>query len=261
MSESKEISAFFFFIFIVLIVFILCIILFVVLFRRRQNELLLKNRLDEEKYKNELLEKELEVNKKLEKERERISLDIHDDLGASLSAIKLKAEFIQHKSDNEDVKSTLSEIVENTREISHNMREMMWSLSGENDSLDSFVIYAKNYVNQYFENSAIYPNLSISIIHDNIAMSGYLRRNLFLIIKEVCHNILKHSQATEMNFQMAFNANKLTILISDNGIGMDANQKKGNGLYSIHRRAELLGAQLEFIPVIRGTELKLTIPL
>lgn len=261
MQPIEEVKLFFILTSILFFILIIFIVLFVLVFKKRQNELLLKNQLDEEKYKNELLEKELEVNKKLEKERERISLDIHDDLGASLSAIKLKAEFILHKAVNEDVKSTLSEIVENTREISHNMREMMWSLSGENDSLDSFVIYAKNYINQYFENSNIRPNLSIPIIHENIAMSGYLRRNLFLIIKEVCHNILKHSQATEMSFWIELEANKLTILISDNGIGIDANQKKGNGLYSMHRRAGLLGAELEIKPGIQGTEFKLTIPL
>jgi two-component system, NarL family, sensor histidine kinase DesK len=246
-----------------LIIFILStfLIVFFSQFRRRQNELLLKNQLDEEKYKNELLQSEIEANKKLEKERERISLDIHDDLGASLSAIKLKAEFIQGQSDNKEIKTTLAEIVDNTREISYNMREMMWSLSGENDSLESFVIYAKNYVHQFFENSGIQPLLSIPIIIDNQSMNGYVRRNLFLVIKEACHNILKHSGATEMEFKVEVVAHSLQISITDKGIGIHTENKKGNGLYSMNKRMVSIHGKLEFISQEIGTGIQLTIPL
>ncbi len=257
MQSVEEVKLFFIVTGLLFFLLIVFIILFILIFKKRQNELLLKNQLDEEKYKNELLQSELAINKKLEKERERISLDIHDDLGASLSAIKLKAEFIQQNTDRVLVNETLDEIIEGTREIALNMREMMWSLTSDNDTVENFIIYAKNYVHQYFERSNIQVSYAIPTLIDDKPMNGYIRRNLFLCIKEICHNILKHSQANKIILSLVLNESCLMISIIDNGIGIATNQKMGNGLHSLHRRIKALKGTITIVTNEKGTEIEL----
>lgn len=261
MPETKEVTSFFIIALLAFSIIIVFVIWIVIVFRNRQNELILKNIIEKERHKYQLLQTEIESNRKLEKERERISLDIHDDLGASLSAIKLKAEFIQNQSDNQEIKNTLIEIVDNTKEISYNMREMMWSLSRENDSVENFIVFTKNFVVQFFDFSKIKSQINTPILHENKEMNGYMRRNLFLIIKEACHNILKHSQASEMDFKIEFINEILSITILDNGKGMDPNQKKGNGLYSMNKRIESINGELSLCSNPQGTLIILTVKL
>ncbi len=261
MFNLEEVKYLFIITCFVILVLLFFVVSFVVIFKKRQNELLLKNQLDEERFKTSLLTQELESNRKLEKERERISLDIHDDLGASLSAIKLKAEYIKNMSGNREVETTLSEIAKSTHDISFNMREMMWSLTGGNDTLDSFVIYTKKYVHDFFEYSSIQAQLSIPIIVEDRSMSGLIRRNLFLIVKESCQNILKHSQASKMLFEIILNRNELILEISDNGIGIPKDHKQGNGLYSISKRAQSMDALFDVKRLEKGTLCSITLCL
>lgn len=260
MFEVDEVRFTFLVFFFLFFIFVVFIISFITLFRRRQNELLLKNQLDEEKFRNDLLEKELEANKKLERERERISLDIHDDLGASLSAIKLKAEFIRSKSQDNQLQSDLSDIVENAAEVAFNMREMMWSLTSENDTLENFIIYIRNYIVEYFQPTQIQLHIDIPVLFDNFAMSGYTRRNLFLCVKEGCHNILKHSAANNVNLSFSLHNRILTLILADDGIGLSDENRKGNGLYSMQKRIDNIGGTIS-INSQQGTKIVWKLPI
>jgi two-component system sensor histidine kinase DesK len=73
------------------------IILVVMVYKKKQAAFINEKLLQEIEHRNVILEKELEIQKKIQEERERISHDMHDDLGAGISALKLQAEFLKQK--------------------------------------------------------------------------------------------------------------------------------------------------------------------
>lgn len=261
MSETESIKVFFIAAFFIVLLLLILIFSFVFLFRRRQNELLLKNQLEAEQHRNDILQKELDAKIRLEKERERISQDLHDDLGADLSAISLKADYLKSQSDNNQISEGLNEIVLSTREISLSMREMMWSLKSENDTLDSFVIYTQNFLKTFFEKSTISLQLHIPTILDDITMNSYVRRNLFLCIKEICHNILKHSKANLVSCTISIEQKMLLIVIQENGIGIPEDVKKGNGLIHLENRVKSIQGKLSIYSIPSHTQIKISLLL
>lgn len=253
----SEVRFFFIFSSLLFVLIILFILSFVYLFRRRQNELLLQHQLDQQIHQNQMLEKELEAKVAIEKERERISLDIHDDLGASLSAIKLKAEFLHQQISDDYIQQNLQDIAHNAQDVALNMREMIWALTSENDTLENFILYIRNYIRHYFEDSRIDVHIDIPIIHENPVLNGYVRRQLFLCVKESCHNILKHSQAKNMKFVLNISQEMMIIILQDDGIGLSNTHHRGNGLVSMQKRMESIGGRWDIRCLDRGTEVQL----
>lgn len=130
---------------LIMLLFVAFITFIVVLYNRKQLISLKENQLKESEHQNQLLQKELEKQKLIEQERERISHDMHDDLGAGISALKLQAEFLKQKADNGDLISDIDELLKTSEEMNISMREMLWSLNSGNDTIGSFVEYAKMY--------------------------------------------------------------------------------------------------------------------
>lgn len=132
--------------------FFVCFIIFVVLMYNRRQLLYLKEKqLQQSEHQNQLLQKELEKQKLIEKERERISHDMHDDLGAGISALKLQAEFLKQRLQDEEFKTDIDELLKTSEEMNLSMREMLWSLHSGNDTIGSFINYAKIYAGNFLK--------------------------------------------------------------------------------------------------------------
>lgn len=226
--------------------FFVCFIVFVVLMYNKRQLLYLKEKqLKEAEHQNQLLQKELEKQKSIEQERERISHDMHDDLGAGISALKLQAEFLKQKVENDDVQDDINELLKTSEEMNISMREMLWSLNSGNDTLGSFIDYAIQYADNFLKKTKITlcPE-SIDIVSE-IPISTELRRNLFLCLKEAVNNVYKHSRADELKLSFSQERNVFSMKISDNGIGISEEKWEGNGFRNMRRRMNEQGGEFE----------------
>lgn len=181
-------------------------------------------------------QKELEKQLALQSERDRISSDMHDDLGSGLSSIKLISEMLKKKHSDTETKSDLNEIVDHATSLTDTMREMVWSLNPRNDTLSRFVDHIIQYSKQFFEPSEINFKVLATQEFPEISMNGFVRRNLFLCLKEVFNNIIKHAQANNVLCTISYHEHKLIISIQDDGRGIPESYTQGNGLYSIRKR-------------------------
>ncbi len=181
-------------------------------------------------------QKEIEKQMALQSERDRISSDMHDDLGSGLSSIKLISEMLKKKHSDKETKEDLNEIVDHATELTATMRELVWSLNPRNDDLARFVDHTVQYARQFFEPSDIVFNIQTAESFPERPMNGFLRRNLFLALKEIFNNIIKHAGATRVDCTIRFHEQKLWLQIQDNGIGIAENFREGNGLISIQNR-------------------------
>jgi signal transduction histidine kinase len=190
-----------------------------------------------------LLEKQLAV----QFERQRISAEMHDDIGAGLSGIRLLTEMTKGKVKDTAASSEVDKIYESVGDISAKMKEVIWSLNTENDQLSSLISYIQRQARSWLEN---YPcRLSITIPEKipDVEINGEARRNIFLTVKEAVHNIIKHSGADKVTITIACDE-QLIITVSDNGKGMyvDENSNIGNGLKNMKQRIHQLNGKIFF---------------
>lgn len=249
-SEIKLI----FLIALLLVVLLAAFTVFVVLMYNRKQLLYLKEQqLKDAEYQNQLLQKELEKQKILEQERERISHDMHDDLGAGISALKLQAEFLKQKAEDEDLQNDIDELLKTSEEMNISMREMLWSLNSGNDTLGSFIDYAILYTGNFLKKTTIVVHSESEDIMNDTPISTELRRNLFLCLKEAVNNVYKHSHASTLKLSFLQEKNIFSMKISDNGIGVPEDQPKGNGLRNMKRRMGELSGECKIISEGTGT--------
>ncbi|NML71878.1 two-component sensor histidine kinase [Chryseobacterium sp. RP-3-3] len=223
--------------FILILVFAVFIIFVVLMYNKKQILYLKEKQLNIEQ-QNQLLQKELEKQKSIEHERERISHDMHDDLGAGISALKLQAEFLKQKAKDDNLQSDIDELLKTSEEMNLSMREMLWSLNSGNDTLGSFIDYAIQYADGFLKRTKIKLwSESIDVISDT-SISTELRRNLFLCLKEAINNAYKHSHARSLKLSFSQEKNVFYMRISDDGLGISEGHSEGNGLRNMKRRMQ-----------------------
>lgn len=201
----------------------------------------------------------LEKKQAIEKERTRIATDMHDDFGASLSRIKFLSEKIQLQQ-NEDLKMNedLGKISAYSDEMAEKMGEIVWALNQRYDSSGDLVSFCRFYASEYLEDKNIKLSFASTVVKD-IQVNGEIRRNIFLIMKEALHNIVKHAHASEVSITIDCDK-ELKVSIHDNGRGFDPQAVRpfANGLENMKKRiSEISGTIL--IENNKGTLVSITV--
>ncbi len=203
------------------------------------------------------LEKELAV----QYERQRISSDLHDEIGATLSSINIYSSLAKTES-NKD--SYLESISANVNDVVSKLDDLVWKINPKYDTLDS-VIYRLMF---FAEPLALAKNISI-----NLKASDELRRQkldaetkhqLFLVLKELLNNALKHSGCKTINIVFSSASTGLQVVVEDDGKGYDeaAVNTQRNGLQNIARRIQAMqGTIATKTGAGAGTQTTISIPL
>ncbi|WP_143884916.1 sensor histidine kinase [Chryseobacterium binzhouense] len=244
----------------VMMLFVAFIIFVVLIYNRKQLLYLKEQQLKESEHQNQLLQKELEKQKSIEAERERISHDMHDDLGAGISALKLQAEFLKQRAENDDLKNDIDELLKTSEEMNLSMREMLWSLNSGNDTLGSFIDYSKMYAQNFLKKTKILLLTESKNVVLETVITTEQRRNLFLCLKEALNNAYKHSQSNQLKLSFVQEDKEFMMKISDNGIGINHEKQEGNGLRNMKRRMQEQNGHCE-VTTENGTHLFFRIDL
>ncbi len=183
-------------------------------------------------------EKQMTIMAVRQEERDRISADMHDDLGSGVTAIRLMSEIVKSKLGTAQFPE-IDKISNSASELLSKMNAIIWTMKSSNDTLESLVAYLRAYATNYFDSTPVDCRFEINDLEDR-EMSGEKRRNIFLSIKETLNNILKHAQATVVKISIATKEEKLLISIHDNGVGIDLKNVRrfGNGLNNIKKRMQ-----------------------
>lgn len=179
----------------------------------------------------------------LEAERARIARDLHDDLGSSLAEIAMLAKSQPlHREANAGFSALLDAITDRARGLIAALDVIVWAVDPEENTLQSLADYFSGFADEYLSNCGIVCRFEIPISFPAITLDGRLRHDLFLAVKEVLHNVVRHSRANEVQFVMALSDGILEITISDNGTGFLADvEHAGHGLKNLAGRLGKLG--------------------
>lgn len=205
-------------------------------------------------------EKEIAVYKAQQQERERISADMHDELGSGMTAIRLMSEIARNKM-KENTPVEIDKISHSADEVLNKMNAIIWSMNSGNDTIDNLVSYIRSYAIEYFEMTPINCRINTPDRIEPRELTGDKRRNLFLCVKETLNNTLKHSRATEVRIYFVIDKD-LQITIHDNGVGIDMLRIRqfGNGLKNIAKRMENIGGSYR-VERMDGTVTTILLPL
>ena len=197
---------------------------------------------ERERYKLETerkeFEKQMAVMAAQQDERNRISADMHDELGSGVTAIRLMSEIVKTKMKQAPLPE-IEKISNSANELLGKMNTIIWTMKSSNDTLESLVAYIRAHAIEYFDSTPIDCSVYVKDVPD-VEMTGEKRRNIFLSVKEALNNIMKHSQASRVRIDISVPDYTLVIRIADNGVGI--NQEKlrrfGNGLNNMKRRMQ-----------------------
>ncbi|MBL0340429.1 MAG: hypothetical protein IPP71_05560 [Bacteroidetes bacterium] len=205
--------------------------------------------------------RDLEMERAVTLERERISRDLHDDLGADLTGIVMNAEFLKlNKNTEPQFTKHVQSIATSARETVEKIGEILWAMNTQNDSLKNLLAYITEYVGATCEKRGITVVMNIPVDVPNVIIGTVAKRNLFLAVKEGVNNIFKHAGATEIKYSIQIHSNYIRISLEDNGCGFDPSHTRehGYGIKNLKKRMEEIGARISVDSAIaKGSSLKI----
>lgn len=188
---------------------------------------------------------QLENEQKLKNERERISRDLHDNLGAYANAVIYNTELLEKDISETDRQELITGLRYASRDIITSLRETVWALKKEEYSAEECFLRIRNFIQPL---ARYYPDISFSIegkspVQRKLPYSNAL--NLVRIVQEAVSNSIKHSGATCITVESTVTDSEWKLVIRDNGSGFNVEsarkEEQGNGLGNMADRARNSG--------------------
>jgi ligand-binding sensor domain-containing protein len=196
----------------------------------------------------------------MERMRVRIAADLHDDVGTNLSSILIISQIMQRQAAYSDqVRENLTEISSITVSTQGMLRDIVWMLNPNNDTLDDMMLKMKELAGRLLQDMHYKFHAPQGQLKTRVSIE--FKRNVFLIFKEALNNIVRHASATEVEIVVWQTDGQFKLKIADNGKGFDRDTtSSGNGFASFQRRAGQIKANfnIESAPG-QGTVINLTL--
>lgn len=181
-----------------------------------------------------------------EKERKRIARDLHDEVGAMLSVVKLNIGRIEKKSESEseskklaaETKLYIDDLITQVRRISRALLP---------PSLEKLGIYFALVEFANWVNKSELIKIECWKSGEQFRFESKDELAVFRIIQELINNAIKHSDAKNININIRFSNNKMNVALRDNGKGFIIEEKMntGLGLKNLESRTQILGAKFK----------------
>jgi len=177
--------------------------------------------------------------------REKLSRDLHDDLASTLGSISIYSQTMNAESTVTNSGHPINlpvKIASLSQNAVQSISDIIWMTSPKNDTIQSLISKLHNMMYEIFTDNKIKYTSKITIPDVPVHVEEELRNNVFLILKEGFHNIVKHSKASKVHFEVMGENNSYEILLKDNGMGISGSSantevSSGNGLLNMRNRA------------------------
>lgn len=203
---------------------------------------------------------------RLEKFREGLARDLHDEMGSTLSSIRFFSEFAKQQIGQEKptVTPVLHRISESASSLSESMQDIIWAMKSKNDQLEDLAARMTEFGLRLLEARNVQFKTYFSEDFAKQNLRPEVRRNIYLIFKEAVNNSAKYADPTEVELHIALKKGLLLMKITDNGKGFEMGNQSasggGNGLQNMRQRAADIGGKLEiFSNSTTGTRIEVRV--
>jgi signal transduction histidine kinase len=178
----------------------------------------------------------------LEKQRNKITADLHDDIGASLSSLQVNSVVANQLMDKDIIKAkiVLEKIELQAKNVADKMGDIIWSMKPGKDEFMSISSRIKNFANDIMGSTNIDFKVHVQKEVDLKIKDITTRKNIVFISKEALNNSVKYSKATKVWIDLEIINNTIILKIEDNGVGFESSEIKGNGIANMEKRTEEL---------------------
>lgn len=184
-----------------------------------------------------------ELNRTMEL-RQRLSADMHDDIGSTLSSISIYAHSLLMQAQGNTQRGTLEKIQQNAQGVQERLGDIIWSINPRMDSMEQIIARMRAFGADMTEHAGVGFSFEVEGGMAGLNLAMETRRNLYLIYKEAVNNAVKYSGCTTLKASIRKENEGFVMEIADDGIGFDTTKRHaGNGLLNMRRRAaEIKGA-------------------
>jgi two-component system, NarL family, sensor histidine kinase UhpB len=210
------------------------------------------------------LKRKLEQQQAMQRIRNDIARDLHDEIGSTLTSINILSTFSEKNLERDRAKTvaSLQQITEQSHGIQQAMSDIVWAIKPDNDKLQNMVVHMREFVSHTLEPKDISIDFEVdkTILPQTLPMEQ--RRDFFLVFKEAVNNAAKYSRAGKVIIRLARKQQGLQLLVKDDGIGFNTGQlTSSNGIKNMKERAEALKGNLTIDSSVgTGTSIMLQFP-
>ena len=193
---------------------------------------------------------------KMERMRRKISNDLHDDIGSTLSSINVYSQLAKGNYGNE---AYINTIQSNTVSIINNLDDLVWNINPKNDVLWQLTSRMQLFAETLLLEKGIECIFKTKLSEKEFVVSPSARAHLYLLFKEIINNILKHSGSTKCSIYIIQKNKALRLTVKDNGKGFNikTTSQHRNGLRIMAERVKELKGSLTINSAdSEGTEIK-----
>jgi len=198
----------------------------------------------------------------IEKLRNNIARDLHDDMGSVLSSINIISKVVlENPDEKENMQEHFKKINENSNYMLESMSDIVWAINPANDSLMKVIFKMKEFAGDILEPLNIQWEFQQSGNFENIRLSLKSRKDIYLVFKEAINNAAKYSRCSKVIITISHQSDQVTLQVKDNGSGFDTGiLREGNGLKNIKQRAEEMNGSANILSTPgQGTTVQVTI--
>ncbi|MEL6864005.1 MAG: triple tyrosine motif-containing protein, partial [Bacteroidota bacterium] len=181
----------------------------------------------------------------VERLRTKIASDLHDEIGSIMTRISIGTELLKEGVvSEEDQQKELEHISQQSRQVTSIMSDVIWSIDARKDRLQDLIDRMREHLEELLGAAGITYQLDILALPLQKKLEVDVRQNLYFIFKESINNIVKHSNAQNVQVLIDNSQSELHLSIKDDGTISKQHPKKGQGLKNMALRAQRIGAQL-----------------
>lgn len=209
------------------------------------------------RYRLKMQTKELEI-------RSRIAADLHDEVGSSVSSIRMLSEIALSRGEDDPtlLHDLLGRIKNNAKDIVENTGDIVWMIKPGYDDVGAVIERMERYIHDLCNSRDIAYKTEFDDLK-SVKLDMTQRKNLYLIFKEAVNNAVKYSGTQSLRASIQIDGRHMKLVVQDQGIGFDIDAtKKGNGLDNMFNRAKELGGMLNIHSLPgSGTSVSVSIPV
>jgi len=196
--------------------------------------------------------------------RNRIAVDLHDNIGSTLSSISVYsqvAKIYQQQQNDYQLNKVLDTIGETASEMISEMGDIVWAINPKNDHMSSIYSRMDSYARPVCKAMDIAFDLPVDPKVPSLKVEMNVRKNIYLIFKEAINNSLKYAGCKAIQVKLYLKDGSLILTVNDDGTGFQQEERtehdehtlSGNGLRNMKMRAEEIDAQLKITSAKNGT--------
>jgi signal transduction histidine kinase len=201
--------------------------------------------------------------KKLLFMRTRISRDLHDEVGSTLTSISILSRLSLYNLDSNRsrVHELLQKINEQSTSMQQSMSDIVWAVDPKNDSVTNLAARMREYLGHTVEPEGFEVEFIVGehMLNDELSMDQ--RQHYFLVFKEAVNNAVKYSRGNKLTIQLNRENQHIKLVVRDDGKGFSKGTAvSSNGLKNMQARAAELKGVLNITSGETGTIVELTCP-